>query len=102
MGRPLKLTPAQKAEARRRRANGGTLAELARSYNVSPSTISRLTGVQHIGVMRLLSGDGDEKTRCLIDYSFAHENPDESLSCTVCETFLGAAPMFDNGTFGSW
>jgi DNA-binding CsgD family transcriptional regulator len=36
------LTDAQKAEARRR-AQGATLAELARSYDVSQSTISRLT-----------------------------------------------------------
>jgi DNA invertase Pin-like site-specific DNA recombinase len=43
MGRPPKLTPAQKAEARRRRAQGATLAELARSYDVGKSTISRLT-----------------------------------------------------------
>jgi DNA invertase Pin-like site-specific DNA recombinase len=42
MGRPSKLTDAQKAEARRRRAEGATLAELARSYHVSKSTISRL------------------------------------------------------------
>src|ERR1700674_3404171 len=43
MGRPPKLTPAQQAEARRRRAQGATLAELARSYGVRTSTISRLT-----------------------------------------------------------
>ena len=42
MGRPSKLTDAQKAEARRRRAEGATLAELARSYDVGKSTISRL------------------------------------------------------------
>ena len=42
MGRPPKLTPAQKAEAGRRRAQGATLAELARSYRVGKSTISRL------------------------------------------------------------
>ena len=42
MGRPPKLTEAQQAEARRRRAEGATLAELARSYGVSKSTISRL------------------------------------------------------------
>ena len=41
MGRPSKLTEAQKAEARRRRAQGATLAELARSYGVGKSTISR-------------------------------------------------------------
>jgi len=43
MGRPPKLTAAQQAEARRRRAEGATLAELARSYGVGKSTISRLT-----------------------------------------------------------
>src|SRR5690348_16621930 len=43
MGRPPKLTDAQKAEARRRRAEGATLSELARSYGVGKSTISRLT-----------------------------------------------------------
>jgi hypothetical protein len=43
MGRRSKLTAAQKAEARRR-AQGATLAELARSYHVGKSTISRLTG----------------------------------------------------------
>jgi transposase len=43
MGRPSKLTDTQKAEARRRRAEGATLAELARSYDVGKSTISRLT-----------------------------------------------------------
>jgi DNA invertase Pin-like site-specific DNA recombinase len=42
MGRPPKLTEAQKAEARRRRAQGATLAELARSFGVGKSTISRL------------------------------------------------------------
>src|SRR3954447_3246204 len=42
MGRPPALTKQQQKEARRRRAEGATLAELARSYAVSPSTISRL------------------------------------------------------------
>src|SRR5262245_29954582 len=42
MGRPPKLTATQQAEARRRRAEGATLAELARSYRVGKSTISRL------------------------------------------------------------
>jgi DNA invertase Pin-like site-specific DNA recombinase len=43
MGRPPKLTPQQQAEARRRRAEGATLQELAKSYNVARATISRLT-----------------------------------------------------------
>src|SRR6202007_1424754 len=42
MGRPPSLTPAQQKEATRRRAEGATLDELARSYNVSRATISRL------------------------------------------------------------
>jgi DNA invertase Pin-like site-specific DNA recombinase len=49
MGRPPKLTDAQKVEARRRRAEGATLAELARSYDVGKSTISRLTGLSNGG-----------------------------------------------------
>ena len=37
------LAPAQRKEAIRRRARGATLQELARSYNVSRATISRLS-----------------------------------------------------------
>jgi DNA invertase Pin-like site-specific DNA recombinase len=43
LGRRPKLTPYQKREALRRRANGEPLTEIARSYNVSHTTISRLT-----------------------------------------------------------
>ena len=43
MGRPPKLTPQQQKEARRRRAEGATLKELAKSYNVGVATISRVT-----------------------------------------------------------
>jgi DNA invertase Pin-like site-specific DNA recombinase len=42
MGRPPSSTPSQKKEAIRRRSQGATLDELARSYNVSRATISRL------------------------------------------------------------
>jgi hypothetical protein len=42
IGRPSKLTDAQKAEARRHRAEGATLKELAESYDVGLATISRL------------------------------------------------------------
>jgi DNA invertase Pin-like site-specific DNA recombinase len=41
MGRPSKLTDAQKAEAQRRRAEGATLAELARSYDVGKASPNR-------------------------------------------------------------
>lgn len=43
MGRPSKLTDVQKTEARRRRAEGATIKELAKSYNVGLATISRLS-----------------------------------------------------------
>jgi DNA invertase Pin-like site-specific DNA recombinase len=43
MGRPSKLTPHQQKEAIKRRDQGEeTLADIARTYNVSPATISRL------------------------------------------------------------
>jgi DNA invertase Pin-like site-specific DNA recombinase len=44
LGRPPKLTPHQGREAIERRDNGETLADIARTYNVSHSTISRLNG----------------------------------------------------------
>jgi DNA invertase Pin-like site-specific DNA recombinase len=43
LGRPFKLTPHQRSEAIRRRHQGEPLSDIARSYNVHPSTISRLT-----------------------------------------------------------
>ena len=43
LGRPFKLTHHQKTEAIHRRTGGETLADIARSYNVSAATISRLT-----------------------------------------------------------
>jgi DNA invertase Pin-like site-specific DNA recombinase len=47
MGRPPSLTPSQQKEATRRRAQGATLEELARGYNVSRATISRLGARPH-------------------------------------------------------
>jgi DNA invertase Pin-like site-specific DNA recombinase len=41
-GRPQSLTPHQRQEAIQRVANGETQADMARSYNVSQATISRL------------------------------------------------------------
>jgi DNA invertase Pin-like site-specific DNA recombinase len=43
MGRPSTLTLHQQQEARRRGDNGETVRDIARSYNVSHSTISRLS-----------------------------------------------------------
>jgi DNA invertase Pin-like site-specific DNA recombinase len=42
MGRPVKLTPHQRREAIARREAGETLVDIARSYNVSHATISRI------------------------------------------------------------
>jgi DNA invertase Pin-like site-specific DNA recombinase len=49
MGRPPKLTPQQQKEARRRRAEGATFKELAKSYNMGRATISRLSGWEREG-----------------------------------------------------
>ena len=43
LGRKPKLTPHQQQEARRRRARGEPIRDIARSYNVHNSTISRLS-----------------------------------------------------------
>ncbi len=43
LGRKFKLTAHQQKEALARRDKGETLMDIARSYNVSHSTISRLT-----------------------------------------------------------
>jgi len=43
MGRKPKLTPHQAKEAIKRRDRGGPVREIARTYNVSHSTISRLS-----------------------------------------------------------
>jgi len=42
MGRKHKLTPHQQEEVRKRKAEGQSVRELGRSYNVSPNTISRV------------------------------------------------------------
>jgi hypothetical protein len=43
MDRPPKLIPQQQKEAQRRRPDGPTLKEPAKSYNVGVATISRLS-----------------------------------------------------------
>jgi len=47
-GRRPKLTKHQQAEALARLAQGETLTEIARSFNVSHMTISRLAGVAFV------------------------------------------------------
>ena len=44
MGRKPKLTPHQRKEVLKRRDQGEPVREIARSYNVHNSTISRLVG----------------------------------------------------------
>jgi DNA invertase Pin-like site-specific DNA recombinase len=43
LGRRFKLTPHQQQEAIHRRDEGEAVRQIARTYNVSPSTILRLT-----------------------------------------------------------
>ncbi len=45
LGRPFKLNPHQRREVLQRKEAGEAVCEIARSYAVSPSTISRLTAV---------------------------------------------------------
>jgi len=45
LGHPPKLTDAQKEEARLRRAEGATLRELAQTYDVTPTTIFRISKI---------------------------------------------------------
>jgi len=42
LGRPFKLTPHQRLEVLKRKSGGDSVRDIARSFNVSPSTISRL------------------------------------------------------------
>ena len=49
MGRKPKLTPHQKAEAIKRREAGEPMRDIGKSFNVSHSTISRLTGEGRYG-----------------------------------------------------
>ena len=44
-GRPAALTPSQRQEALQRLANGNAQADVARTFNVSQATISRLAAV---------------------------------------------------------
>jgi IS30 family transposase len=45
MGRPPKMTPHQMKEALKRRDAGEPMRDIAKSFNVSHSTISRLADV---------------------------------------------------------
>jgi DNA invertase Pin-like site-specific DNA recombinase len=71
MGRPLKLTDHQKREAIKRRNQGETLADIARSYHVSPATISRLPPWKRLmtrNKSRSAADHGGKRTRKLPTY----------------------------------
>ena len=53
MGRPPKLTPHQKKEAIKRRDAGEPTREIARMFNVSHSTISRLAAMNAVELHRI-------------------------------------------------
>jgi DNA invertase Pin-like site-specific DNA recombinase len=61
MGRPPALTPQQQAEARRRRAEGATLKELAQSYGVGLATISRLRRGSGARVGGIIGREGNQR-----------------------------------------
>jgi DNA invertase Pin-like site-specific DNA recombinase len=48
MGRPPKMKTDQTTEALRRRDDGEPMRDIAKLYNVSHSTISRLAGVERL------------------------------------------------------
>jgi DNA invertase Pin-like site-specific DNA recombinase len=50
LGRPFKMTKHQRQEALARREKGELLTEIARSYNVSAATISRLQTFRNEGM----------------------------------------------------
>jgi DNA invertase Pin-like site-specific DNA recombinase len=54
-GRPAALTPSQRQEALQRLADGNAQADVARTFNVSQATISRLSAVSMMK-MKLLAG----------------------------------------------
>jgi DNA invertase Pin-like site-specific DNA recombinase len=83
MGRPPKLTEAQQDEARRRRAEGATLAELARSYGVGKSTISRLT-ICEASAGPKSSGSDTDKTARPVEYFEKGHASTEPLCLLSC------------------
>ncbi len=60
LGHPPKLTDAQKEEARLRRAEGATLKELARTYDVGLTTIFRIS--KRVQPIKGSSGDYSNST----------------------------------------
>ena len=74
MGRPPKLTPQQQKEARRR-AEGATLKELAKSYNVGRATISRLSRLRCAGVRCYAQERAEPNASPLVPVATRHRGP---------------------------
>jgi DNA invertase Pin-like site-specific DNA recombinase len=79
MGRKTKLTDAQQAEARKRRAEGATLAELGRSYGVGKSTISRLAVSTPLSQSGALNLDGGDQIDRLCKRTVSHAGSHHSI-----------------------
>jgi hypothetical protein len=102
MGRPPKLTDAQKAEARGRRAQGATLAELARSYDVGKVQMAQIsldcphchtTKAAFTGNAPVQAPPGQHQTFIIL------------LQCEVCGEGVIAklqAPTADPNIIGRW
>jgi DNA invertase Pin-like site-specific DNA recombinase len=71
MGRKPKLTRHQQAEAIKRRDNGETLTEIARSYNVSHTTISRLIACLKIRCVCLPRANDFPEEVTICDFSIS-------------------------------
>ena len=92
MGRPPKLTPQQQKEARRRRAEGATLKELAKSYNVGRATISRLTASDpEAGAMIDFEVELRQRLQVLYEIAldFLDEDEARDLFCSITKRKRG-------------
>ena len=74
MGRPSKLANAQKAKARRRRAEGATLKELARSYDVRPCDDFEAHGMTSLGGQWIGRYTGSNAGRFVIELDEAGDH----------------------------
>jgi hypothetical protein len=73
LGRKPQLTPHQQHEAIQRRDRGEALGSIARSYNVSPSTISRLTKLSNHDMTDKLDA-ASRQLDCAIRLVAAHDD----------------------------
>src|SRR5262249_9760478 len=94
-GRKPKLTPHQIAEALRRRDAGEALTEIAKTFNVSHSTISRLPYVARPsspGRSRRASPGARSRQPTCLHQPHARAAAPTSRSSTRCRTSCGGRP----------